>query len=596
MAGPAGGRPEPGQPAGPADRAGRTGRTGRRLGWPGDPARAGGPEPAPPGDPGGFAAWVRPHLPAMARLAARLAAAADRDDVVQEALVRAWTKRRLSTPAAAPRPPGCWPSPPTRPARPAAGPPPRAGSSRLEPPRRAGPGPGPGPRRGHAVRPAAAGRRLLLLRGSHRRRDGGVMAARRARSSPPSPTPGPASARSWRSRRDRPPTRCRPAARRAARRRRRPLAGRPARPARAGPRAARPPAPARWQPLAAAAAVVASPPAGSPAWRSPAAASPPPPAGRVAGQTAAPGDAVVRDGDRVAGQGTVIARRRPAGRSLCAGRRPDLRPHPPSARLRRSACTVTGLDLDRLSDRDERDGVVWGGAWVEAVYRAGTLAVTRQEPYRQPPPPDVTAPDHVPCPEPAGGWPRQPANPTAIAVAAQPAPWPRAPDRVHRPVRPVPVRLAPAGHLRTARAPRSTSSAPPATWPRPAGDLAKVFPARHLCVIRAEWSRAAMAAAERTLRTPAAVAAGIGRPFPDVAARPGQREPGRAGRAGRPLPGRGGRRPGGARADAGEGRAIRPRSRWARSSAAAGSGRTPTARRPAAPPGPGGAARSRPPR
>jgi RNA polymerase sigma-70 factor (ECF subfamily) len=31
----------------------------------------------------------------MARLAARLAPAADRDDVVQEALVRAWTKRRL---------------------------------------------------------------------------------------------------------------------------------------------------------------------------------------------------------------------------------------------------------------------------------------------------------------------------------------------------------------------------------------------------------------------------------------------------------------------------------------------------------------------
>jgi RNA polymerase sigma-70 factor (ECF subfamily) len=51
-----------------------------------------------PADPAGFAAWVRPHLPAMARLAARLAPAADRDDVVQEALVRAWTKRRLYDP------------------------------------------------------------------------------------------------------------------------------------------------------------------------------------------------------------------------------------------------------------------------------------------------------------------------------------------------------------------------------------------------------------------------------------------------------------------------------------------------------------------
>ena len=53
-------------------------------------------EPAPgraPADEDGFAAWVRPHLPAMARLAARLAPDADRDDVVQDALVRAWTKR-----------------------------------------------------------------------------------------------------------------------------------------------------------------------------------------------------------------------------------------------------------------------------------------------------------------------------------------------------------------------------------------------------------------------------------------------------------------------------------------------------------------------
>jgi RNA polymerase sigma factor (sigma-70 family) len=47
---------------------------------------------AAPADPAQFAAWIRPHLPAMARLAARLAPGADRDDVVQDALVRAWTK------------------------------------------------------------------------------------------------------------------------------------------------------------------------------------------------------------------------------------------------------------------------------------------------------------------------------------------------------------------------------------------------------------------------------------------------------------------------------------------------------------------------
>ncbi|MDX6285231.1 MAG: hypothetical protein QOG53_716 [Frankiales bacterium] len=42
-----------------------------------------------------FTAWVRPHLPAMAALATRLTSYDDRDDVVQEALVRAW--RRWST-------------------------------------------------------------------------------------------------------------------------------------------------------------------------------------------------------------------------------------------------------------------------------------------------------------------------------------------------------------------------------------------------------------------------------------------------------------------------------------------------------------------
>jgi len=47
----------------------------------------------PPGEAAGFVEWVRPHLPAMARLAARLAVGADRDDIVQDALARAWTKR-----------------------------------------------------------------------------------------------------------------------------------------------------------------------------------------------------------------------------------------------------------------------------------------------------------------------------------------------------------------------------------------------------------------------------------------------------------------------------------------------------------------------
>ena len=44
------------------------------------------------GEATAFSDWVRPHLAAMAAVASRLASPADRDDVVQEALVRAWRK------------------------------------------------------------------------------------------------------------------------------------------------------------------------------------------------------------------------------------------------------------------------------------------------------------------------------------------------------------------------------------------------------------------------------------------------------------------------------------------------------------------------
>jgi RNA polymerase sigma factor (sigma-70 family) len=60
---------------------------------------AGAPEPAMARDPGGFAAWAAPALPGMSRLARRLAPHADPDDVVQDALTRAWQKRRQFDPA-----------------------------------------------------------------------------------------------------------------------------------------------------------------------------------------------------------------------------------------------------------------------------------------------------------------------------------------------------------------------------------------------------------------------------------------------------------------------------------------------------------------
>lgn len=44
------------------------------------------------GTPAEFARWVDPHLTAMARYAGRQVAPEDRDDVVQEALIRAWQR------------------------------------------------------------------------------------------------------------------------------------------------------------------------------------------------------------------------------------------------------------------------------------------------------------------------------------------------------------------------------------------------------------------------------------------------------------------------------------------------------------------------
>jgi RNA polymerase sigma-70 factor (ECF subfamily) len=49
--------------------------------------------PAMASDPGAFAAWAGPALAPMALLARRLAPHADPDDVVQDALTRAWQKR-----------------------------------------------------------------------------------------------------------------------------------------------------------------------------------------------------------------------------------------------------------------------------------------------------------------------------------------------------------------------------------------------------------------------------------------------------------------------------------------------------------------------
>lgn len=124
-------------------------------------------EQSGPGDAPHFQAWVAPHLPVMSRVAARLAPTAEREDVVQDALTRAWHRRatfdpdrgtaaawlcaivagearrtRQRIPAGTVQlPDTAAPGPPERPGRPAVGgclPPARSGPRRPAEQRRAG--------------------------------------------------------------------------------------------------------------------------------------------------------------------------------------------------------------------------------------------------------------------------------------------------------------------------------------------------------------------------------------------------------------------------------------------------------------------------
>lgn len=53
---------------------------------------------SPSNDADEFVAFVRPYLTSMTRLGARLTSASEAEDVVQEALIRAWRKRSLFDP------------------------------------------------------------------------------------------------------------------------------------------------------------------------------------------------------------------------------------------------------------------------------------------------------------------------------------------------------------------------------------------------------------------------------------------------------------------------------------------------------------------
>jgi hypothetical protein len=262
-----------------------------------------------------------------------------------------------------------------------------------------------------------------------------------------------------------------------------------------------------WQPLAAAAAVVVVT-AGIiavAAVRRP--ADPPPATGPTAGPTAGPtldpAD-IVRDGDRVAGQGLFFKPRggpvRVCG-PLGGPPRPLFEPWPDplnTPQMCQNALTVTGLDLGRLSNPEGRDGAVWGGAKVEGVYRAGTLTVTRQEPTvsdRK----SAGAHDPVPCPEPAGGWPRP--------LEDLEKKWSGL-DRVIRAHRDQFNEFYLAYPYGWSLQDESNRKGITVYVVNTTGDVAAarrlleaVFPAQHLCVRKATWSAAQMDAAVRELQT-----------------------------------------------------------------------------------------------
>jgi hypothetical protein len=127
-----------------------------------------------------------------------------------------------------------------------------------------------------------------------------------------------------------------------------------------------------------------------------------------------PADLVVRDGVTVEGEGLVLAApdkpvrlcsTRAVAMLLAAGS--ETSQVPPCV----SGIPVTGVDLARLNDAQEINGVRFGYATLRGTWRGevpdGMIEVTAQfdDPPEPPPPPVTAYPVQAPpCPEPDGGW------------------------------------------------------------------------------------------------------------------------------------------------------------------------------------------------
>lgn len=132
--------------------------------------------------------------------------------------------------------------------------------------------------------------------------------------------------------------------------------------------------------------------------------------------SASPSRPPAPDGRRIEGTATVLAAPGrpvrlcpPRGTLFGAGWDDDA--GPPECR---DGIPAVGIDLAALDHRQEKDGTVWGGAWVLGVHADGTFTVIDQGPPRQRPEEQWLS--SVPCPEPPGGW--RKGSPSLKALAA----------------------------------------------------------------------------------------------------------------------------------------------------------------------------------
>jgi hypothetical protein len=193
--------------------------------------------------------------------------------------------------------------------------------------------------------------------------------------------------------------------------------------------------PRRWVPALAAAsvAVIAAAaltvlpdgsrkPAAEPATAAPTTAAQTPQSFAQGNQGASNDDLLIRPGDRVQVDGSVIVA--PGkGPVYC----PDL-PQPaigyPPGQEPAPSCpaeysvALKGLNLDRISHRSTRKGVVTGGAKVIGIWGADRSIQVQEQTASEPRDlaPEPLPP--IPCPAPAGGWKSKPSNINSATVTA----------------------------------------------------------------------------------------------------------------------------------------------------------------------------------